>query len=210
MRFKVLWIAGLMLAATAGQVQAAFLNSATGLASPTTTITFSEFGVAIGAVVTNQYSALGATFGSLSASEGLYQTNNGNPGTGLQNYFPDTYNPFSIKFATARTAVAFQMITNNSTDIFEALLNNVVVETANQVTGTWKYYGFTGIVFDEIRVNIGGVAVGSGGKHMRLDNLQLGTAAAPVPEPTSIAMWGIGAIGMMFTVRKRRQMKLAA
>lgn len=34
--------------------------------------------------------------------------------------------------------------------------------------------------------------------------------AASVPEPTSIAMWGLGAVGMMFVRRKRQQMKLAA
>jgi hypothetical protein len=32
----------------------------------------------------------------------------------------------------------------------------------------------------------------------------------PVPEPASIAMWSLGALGMMFAGRKRRQMKLAA
>ena len=32
-----------------------------------------------------------------------------------------------------------------------------------------------------------------------------GGEAAPVPEPASIAMWGLGAIGMMLAVRKRRQ-----
>lgn len=31
-----------------------------------------------------------------------------------------------------------------------------------------------------------------------------------VPEPTSIAIWGIGAIGLMFARRKRQQKKLAA
>ncbi len=31
-----------------------------------------------------------------------------------------------------------------------------------------------------------------------------------VPEPASIAMWGIGALGMMFAGRKRRQMMMAA
>ena len=34
--------------------------------------------------------------------------------------------------------------------------------------------------------------------------------AAAVPEPTSIAMWGLGALGMMISVRKRRQSKLTA
>lgn len=34
-------------------------------------------------------------------------------------------------------------------------------------------------------------------------------AAQGVPEPASIAMWGIGALGLVFVRRKRQQMKLA-
>ena len=37
-----------------------------------------------------------------------------------------------------------------------------------------------------------------------------GTSTAPVPEPASLAMWGLGALGMMFARRKRRQMMIAA
>ena len=33
---------------------------------------------------------------------------------------------------------------------------------------------------------------------------------SPVPEPASLATWGIGALGMVFAGRKRRQLKLAA
>lgn len=39
--------------------------------------------------------------------------------------------------------------------------------------------------------------------------LVLGSDTAAVPEPASIAMWGIGALGMMFARRKRRQMMMA-
>ena len=34
--------------------------------------------------------------------------------------------------------------------------------------------------------------------------------ASPVPEPASFAMWGLGALGVVFARRKRQQMKLAA
>ena len=33
---------------------------------------------------------------------------------------------------------------------------------------------------------------------------------SPVPEPASLAMWGLGAVGLMFARRKRQQKKLAA
>ena len=40
--------------------------------------------------------------------------------------------------------------------------------------------------------------------------LDFGSDPAPVPEPSSIAMFGIGALGLIFARRKRQQTKLAA
>ena len=54
---------------------------------------------------------------------------------------------------------------------------------------------------------------GGGASHGGSSNpVFYGTAstAGAVPEPASIAMWGLGALGMMFAVRKRRQSKLTA
>lgn len=49
------------------------------------------------------------------------------------------------------------------------------------------------------------------GGQVNYDNVRLdGTAVAAVPEPASIAMWSLGALGMMFARRKRQQLKLAA
>ena len=149
--------AGVCLIAS-GISNATFLDNASGIASPATTVTFSEVAVVNGTVVTNQFSSLGVTFGSLSATEGLYfSASAGSPGAGLQNFFPDSYNPFVISFDTVVSEAAFEMVTNGTTDTFTALLNGVVVETASTVTGAaFSFYGFTGIVFDEIRVGIGG------------------------------------------------------
>ena len=167
---------------------AAFIDSATGLASPVTTVTFSEVSLTAGSLVTDQFSTLGVEFGSLSPNVGLYYTNGGNPGAGLQNYFPDDYNPFVISFDTAITEAAFMMVTNGYTDTFRALLNGTVVETATRTTGNWRYYGFSGIVFDEIQI---GVALGESSipsnAHMRLDNIQTG-ATASAPAPTTLAL----------------------
>jgi len=106
-------------------------------------------------------------------------TTGGHPTQGLQNYFPDTYNPFVIKFAQPVTAAAFEMVTNGHTDTFTALLKGVVVESFTHKTGGWAYYGFTGIMCDEIQVHIGQGQHPN--DHMRLVNVQIGAAATAAP-----------------------------
>lgn len=195
-------VAGFGVSAALPASAATIIASGTGLAAPVTTITFSEFGVSSGAVVTNQYESLGATFGSLTATEGLYQTTSGSPGNGLQNYFPDTYNPFSIKFTGTVTEAAFEMITNGYTDKFTAKLNGVEVESFTHTTGNWAYYGFTGITFDEIVVNVGYSSTATN-KHMRLDNVQIG-AITPVPVSATVPLL-LSALGGLCLIGRRRK-----
>jgi hypothetical protein len=195
-------VAGACLAVS-GIANATFIDNATGLASPVTTVTFSEISLSNGTVVTNQFSAFGVEFGSLSATEGLYfYSNAGSPGPGLRNYFPDTYNPFVITFDTAVSEAAFEMTTNGTTDTFTALLNGAVVETISTGTGSFSFYGFSGIVFDEIRVGIGGDVGNGNGRHMRLDNVQIG-ATVSVPEPSIIALFAAGLVGIGFARRRQ-------
>ncbi len=187
----MLAIAAVLTLATAAK--AAPIIGGSGLSAPATTITFSEVAVANGAVVTSQFSAFGVTFGSLSATEGLYYSS----GAGLLNYFPDTYNPFSIQFNGPVSDAAFLMITNGSTDVFTALLNGSVVNQFSSATGGWKYFGFAGIVFDEIQVDFTGPA---NGPHMRLDNLQF----EPVPIPAALPLMAAGIGGLALLARRRK------
>lgn len=186
---------------------AGFIHNSTGLTSPVTTVTFSEVALANDTVVTDQFLGLGMEFGALSPTDGLYFSSTaGSQGAGLQNFFPDTYNPFVIYFTTAVSEAAFEMITNGTTDTFTAFLNGNVVETASLRTGLWRFYGFTGIVFDEIRVGIGG-DVGSGNqRHMRLDNVQIGSAVS-VSEPPILTILALGLMGLagLSFARYRRQ-----
>jgi len=204
MTIKPIFAAAFVAAAFATGASAATLNNSTGLTAPVTTITFSEVPIANGAVVTDQFAALGATFGSLSSTAGLYFNNGGgNPGAGLQNFFPDSYNPFSIKFSGTVTEAAFRMVTNGYTDKFTALLGGVVVESFTAPTGNWRYYGFTGIAFDELQVEIGFGSTASN-KHMRLDNLQIGAVSA-VPVPAGGLLLLSGLVGAAaFKRRKKR------
>ncbi|WP_226926139.1 MULTISPECIES: VPLPA-CTERM sorting domain-containing protein [unclassified Meridianimarinicoccus] len=207
MSFKSILAGTVLAASSVTGASAAPVNTATGLAAPVTTITFSEVpGIAQGAVVTDQFAALGATFGSLSATAGLYFGASGNPGAELRNFFPDTYNPFSITFSGTVTEAAFNMVTNGYTDKFTALLNGGVVESFTAPTGGWKYYGFTGILFDEIQVEIGFGSTATN-KHMRLDNLQIGAVSAvPLPAGGLLLLSGLGGI---LAVKRRRKARAA-
>ena len=164
-------------------------NNSTGLATPHTTILFSELGLPADTVITNQYAGLGATFSPL-----LYQNPQGFPSPNIDTT-PDsvsnfsfsggaTQTVFSIHFGSVLTEAAFAMITNPGTSLFEALLGGSVVDSGSFGTSfgsPQNFYGFSGLAFDEIRVTPGGANNGA----MILDNLQIGT---PVPEPSTLLL----------------------
>ncbi|MDG1513930.1 MAG: PEP-CTERM sorting domain-containing protein [Mariniblastus sp.] len=170
-----------------------FIVDGFGLDSADQTVTFSEFSINYGTVITDQYSSLGIEFGSLSPTEGLYlQPNAGLNSAGLQNYFPDGYRSIELSFTKPVSEAAFAMVTNGGIDDFTALLNGNVVETASTSTARgWQYYGFKNIAFDQIRIDINN-------NHMRLDNVQFSS----VPEPTSATLFGIGILAV--AARRRR------
>ena len=147
---------GLILAlGVAVPVDAAhFENTTTGLVSPGTTVTFDEFTFAQNTAITTQFSSLGVTFTNL-----FYDSQFGFfPAHFLGNFFPIT-NPFSVHFSVPQSAAAFQMITNAGTSTFTARLGGVTVESFTAPTDTdtsTSFFGFTGIVFDEILVTAGG------------------------------------------------------
>jgi hypothetical protein len=182
-----------LLVLTAGYSSAASITNSTGIASPGTTITFSEVALTSGTVITNQYAAYGATFSPYAvfrAQDGYYPTDYiGNfNGAG-------TANPFVISFGHLVNAAAFDFITNDGTTTFEALNGATVVGTFSATTGIviGTYYGFENIAFDSIRITI---PVNGA---MELDNLQI----AAVPEADTYAMMLAG-LGLLGVVARRR------
>lgn len=176
----------------------------TGISSPAETITFSEVPLASGTPVTSQFASLGVTF-----SPALYYD--------VQPlFFPTDFlanfdengnisNPATIFFANDQTAAAFAVQTNPGTSTFEALLNGVEVEsftastelsTLPDLTNASNFYGFSGIVFNEIMVT-------SNTSFFQMDNLQLSDAATAVPEPGTLALFGIALAGLAVFYRRR-------
>lgn len=74
-------------------------------------------------------------------------------------------------------------------------------------TPTFLSSGYSGLV-DEVRVH--GTELSGIYNYYVLDDVSFDSAVAPVPEPASLAVWGIGAFGAMFTARRRRQKNLTA
>lgn len=115
--------------------------------------------------------------------------------------------PFTINFTADVTAAAFAMGTVPGTTTFTALLDGVAIATATQATNatnTVNYYGFTGITFDAIRIDLNG-----GNNTMQLDNLQFvtGPAANVVPAPTGLVLLASGLFPSLLArrlIRSRR------
>ena len=172
---------------------AAPIGSDSGLANPDQWITFSELTFSSNTVITNQFASLGITL-----SPGHHYNSQGStnfPGIDDDYVGVSEGIPFSIFFDSDVTEATFGYAKNPTTVLVEALNNGVVQESFNQsvhhnVAAT-SYLGFSGIVFDEIRVTAN---VNEG----LVDNI----AFTRVPEPASLLMMTLG--GLMLGSARRR------
>jgi hypothetical protein len=181
-------LAGLFFAATG---QATPYQSASGLTSPSNTLSFSELGLAAGTSVTNQYAAFGVDFVGLFQSSGYSFTNeSGSTLTDFSGNCP-CGPTFEIDFTTAVSDAVFSFVTNSGTSTIASFLGSTAVESASLSTSTNGYYaGFTGSLFNRILITPGG-----GNSAAVIDNLQFNTA---VPEPASLTLLGAGLFGLVW------------
>lgn len=195
-----------IIGASSANAQVTGFKNSTGIASPTSTITFDELTFTNGTTITNQYAAYGVTFAGL-----LYTPQSGTfpgvSGNDLGNFFggATTTNPFQIFFTSAQTSAAFGLATNPATTTFTALLAGVAVASFTTSTTFNDGNAFVGFnaagssSFDEIDVN-----VGSSDSFGLIDNIQQGEAVVATPEPASMALVATGLLGLFGVARKRR------
>lgn len=196
-------VASILLASVA---QATPISGArTGLTTPISTITFSEVSLPNNTALTNQFASFGVSSFSGVFYNGCTQCVTTPPSGAkpdIGNFTRNNTSAFTraqdISFTSGLDGAAFQFASNGGTFTFTALLNNSVVEQFTANGSRWGYYGFSGINLDEIHI--------SAPSALLIDNLQIGNA---VPEPTSIALLGLGLLGFAASRRKSSNNKNA-
>lgn len=216
----VLACAAILLALT-GQAKAEFIANDFGLTNPFQTVTFEEYVFDGGTQITDQFAELGVTF---SGAPLIYTLGYGQyPNVDdpmLSNFFgPNAFSSpdnsqFSIHFTKAQNAAAFALPTAGSLKSvegyftrFAALLDGTEIESAIFQTSNDQlnnFFGFSGIIFDEIRVHVyQGVEPPRFLTNALIDSIQM----SPVPEPSTITMLAVAAlIGGLAAWRQRRRM----
>ena len=209
LRAICLLLIGSTVLMTAGQARAGVITNDFGIANPDQTIGFDELSFPIGTPITDQFAGFGVTFTPnmfYNFSPFFFPTES------LASFDGPNMNNISILFDTEVSAAAVAVQSNPDTTTFTALLDGNVVEqfsaqTSFDIAPTFSrandFFGFEGIVFDELRIE-------NTMQAFQIDNLQFDVSTGSndvVPEPASLAIFGFGAVGIIAGGRRKRSKK---
>jgi hypothetical protein len=206
--FATLVLSSFAVLASPGTSAAPIINNF-GFSSPDRTITFDEILLPQGTAVTTQYAPLIRITPNLYFDTAGLLTFPGISGHNLGNFDSSnlTVNPFSIVFSAPQTSAAFGMTSDPTITTFTALLHGDIVESFSQLTTyndpSKSYYGFSGIVFDEIQVSL------QNRLGLLIDNIMLKAEPAravtvmAAPEPGSLALVGVALAALVATRRPK-------
>ena len=201
-------VIGLAGIATTGSAQAVN-GAASGLASPTNTITFSELVLPSGTPLLATYAGFGVTFSNM-----FYDPEPGNPflTPAAGNFGPASlgypiFNPIEIMFNAPVSGAVFNMAANGAPpSSFTAFLGatSVASFTSSVPLTTTPWYGFDGVVFDRIEIVPGGVNNAAQFDNIEFETAASGSPTAVTPEPATMTMLAFGLVGIAGLKRRRR------
>lgn len=203
LRHALLSMAAVACLFTGQAIAATVNNQNTGLASPDVVVDFGDGLFITSTPVTNQFAGEGVTFG---AGYQYADSNESTPAITQGFLFTSTgvTPPGSIFFTSDVTDAVFSWRTNPGTTTFEAYLDGILVETLINAptfgdTASGHFYGFTGILFDEIRISINAINNG-----FTLDNLQYNVSAVPLPAALPLFLTMLAGMGFLRWRRNKR------